>query len=62
MRLGIFAKTFPGSDPAAVLGAVKAAGFDAAQYNFACSGLPSMPDEVSPVVACAIAVMAIRKL
>jgi len=54
MRLGIFAKTFPGSDPATVLAAVKAAGFDAAQYNFACSGLPSMPDEVSPEVTRAI--------
>lgn len=55
MRLGIFAKTFPGSEPATVLGAVKAAGFDAAQYNFACSGLPSMPDSVSPEVSGAIA-------
>jgi len=55
MRLGIFAKTFPGSDPATVLAAVKAAGFDAAQYNFACSGLPSMPDAVSPEVMRAIA-------
>lgn len=55
MRLGIFAKTFPGSDPASVPAAVKAAGFEAAQYNFACSGLPSMPDVVPQDVAAAIA-------
>lgn len=46
MRLGIFAKTFPGSDPQTVLSAVREAGFTAAQYNMACSGLPSMPDAV----------------
>lgn len=46
MRLGIFAKTFPGSDPAAVLAAVRAAGYDCAQFNLACAGLASMPDAV----------------
>ncbi|MBL8575649.1 MAG: sugar phosphate isomerase/epimerase [Mesorhizobium sp.] len=55
MRLGIFAKTFPGSEPAVVLDAVRAAGFSTAQYNFACSGLPSMPEAVSSEVADAIA-------
>lgn len=55
MRLGIFAKTFPGSDPAAVLAAVKAAGFDAAQYNMACSGLLPMPDHVPAETASAVA-------
>jgi sugar phosphate isomerase/epimerase len=54
MRLGIFAKTFPGTDPRTVLSAVSAAGFDAAQYNMACSGLPAMPDVVPPGVADAI--------
>jgi sugar phosphate isomerase/epimerase len=44
MRIGIFAKTFPGSDAAAVLGAAAAAGYDAVQFNLACLGLPSMPD------------------
>lgn len=62
MRLGIFAKTFSGSDPATVLAAVKAAGFDAAQYNFACSGLPSMPDAVSPEVTRAIAAASARSV
>lgn len=46
MRLGIFAKTVPGTDPASVLSEVAAAGFETAQYNFACSGLPAMPDSV----------------
>ena len=55
MRLGIFAKTFPGTDPAAVLAQVKVAGFATAQYNMACSGLPPMPDEIPPEVAAAIA-------
>jgi sugar phosphate isomerase/epimerase len=46
MQLGIFAKTFEGTTPAAILTAVKRAGFQVAQYNLACSGLPSMPAEV----------------
>ena len=46
MRLGVFAKTFAGADPRGVLDAVAAAGFSAAQYNMACSGLASMPDAV----------------
>lgn len=54
MRLGIFAKTFAGSDPAAVLTQVAAAGFAAAQYNFACSGLPSMPGAIPAGAAEAV--------
>ncbi len=48
MRLGIFAKTFDGTDPALVLSAVRRAGFAAAQFNMACCGLPALPDEVTP--------------
>ncbi len=55
MRLAIFAKTFPGTTPGPVLAAVAAAGFGAAQYNMACSGLPSMPDVVSEAAADAVA-------
>ena len=55
MRLGIFAKTFDGADPATVLGQVRPAGFTAAQYNLACSGLPPMPDAIGPGVAAAVA-------
>jgi sugar phosphate isomerase/epimerase len=54
MRLGIFAKTFPGTDPRVVLSAAAAAGFDVVQYNMACSGLPAMPDRVLATVVNAI--------
>jgi sugar phosphate isomerase/epimerase len=54
MRLGIFSKTFDGKDPATVLGAVAQAGFTAAQYNMACSGLPAMPDAIEPGMARAV--------
>jgi sugar phosphate isomerase/epimerase len=46
MRLGIFAKTFPGSDPQTVFKAVKAAGYESVQYNFSCSGLDALPREI----------------
>ncbi len=55
MRLGIFAKTFPGSDPATVMTAARAAGFDAVQYNMACSGLPAMPDAIPDQIIADIA-------
>jgi sugar phosphate isomerase/epimerase len=55
MRLGIFAKTFAGDDPATVLAAAKAAGFDAVHYNMACSGLAAMPDILAPAVVQAVA-------
>ena len=46
MQVGVFAKTFPGSEPARVLAAVRDAGFAVTQFNLACAGLPSMPDVV----------------
>jgi sugar phosphate isomerase/epimerase len=55
MRLGIFAKTFAGSDPLTVLKAAKDAGYAAVQYNMACSGLSAMPDALSPEQATAVA-------
>ena len=55
MRLGIFAKTFAGSDPATVLAASKAAGFASVQYNMACSGLAAMPDDLSAADVAAVA-------
>lgn len=54
-RVGLFAKTFPGTVPADVLGAVKAAGFDCAQFNLACAGLDPVPAEVPRSVRTAIA-------
>ena len=55
LQLGIFAKTFPGSDPQTVLAAVRAAGYTATQYNMACSGLAAMPDAIGPAAAQAVA-------
>ena len=54
MRLGIFAKTFPGNDPLTVLTAARDAGFEAVQYNMACSGLAAMPDLITPKITAAI--------
>lgn len=54
MRLGIFAKTFAGTDPLTVLQAARNAGFAAVQYNMACSGLAAMPDAVSRDICAAI--------
>jgi len=59
MRLGIFARTFAGSDPGAVLGAARAAGFACVQYNMACSGLAAMPDALT-AAECAAVVQASR--
>jgi sugar phosphate isomerase/epimerase len=58
VQLGIFSKTFDGQDPATVLDAVRRAGFSAAQYNLACSGLPAMPEAIAPGVALAVAAAA----
>lgn len=46
MQIGIFAKTFPGSDPDTVFASVKSAGFAAVQHNWACSGLASVPGTI----------------
>ncbi|RWD98247.1 sugar phosphate isomerase/epimerase [Mesorhizobium sp.] len=54
MQVGVFAKTFPGSEPAGVLAAVRDAGFAVTQFNLACAGLPSMPDDVPDAVIDAI--------
>jgi sugar phosphate isomerase/epimerase len=51
MRLGIFAKTFAGTDPVTVLTQARRAGYDAAQYNMACSGLAAMPDVLTDLQA-----------
>jgi sugar phosphate isomerase/epimerase len=47
MQLGIFAKTFAAQGAAPVLNAVRSAGYQSAQFNMACVGLPSMPEEIS---------------
>ena len=54
MRLGIFAKTFPGSEPGTVMAAARAAGYGVVQYNMACSGLPAMPETIPDGIAEAV--------
>ena len=54
-RLGIFAKTFPGTTAEAVLTAARDAGYGCVQFNLACCGLPSMPDELQSGTAAVIA-------
>ncbi len=51
MQIGIFAKTFPGSTPNQVFAAMRAAGYSRCQYNLACSGLASLPDDINDAVA-----------
>jgi sugar phosphate isomerase/epimerase len=46
MNIGIFAKTFPRPTLAATLDAVQAHGLNGVQFNWACAGLPSMPDSI----------------
>jgi sugar phosphate isomerase/epimerase len=48
MKIGIFAKTFERLGAEASLSAVAEAGYDVAQFNLACLGLPSMPDAIEP--------------
>ena len=54
MQIGIFAKTFPGTEPLGVLSAVRDSGYACAQFNLACCGLPSMSDTVSKETISAI--------
>lgn len=58
MRIGIFAKTFAGADPVAVLTAARDAGYAAVQYNLACSGLGAVPLVVTEDAARAVAAAA----
>jgi sugar phosphate isomerase/epimerase len=55
MRLGIFARTFDTVGAAATLRAVRDAGYETAQFNLACLGLPSMPDVIPPGAPAEIA-------
>jgi sugar phosphate isomerase/epimerase len=54
MRLGVFARTFPGASPDHVLGRAAAAGYEGVHYNMACSGLPSLPEEIPDTVVAAL--------
>lgn len=50
MRLGIFAKTYPGKTALEVLQKVKEAGFEVTHFNFAALGMEDMPKEISPAI------------
>ena len=54
MKLGIFAKTFPGTTPLEVLQAAASAGYASVQYNLACSGLSALPEVVTSEIAQAV--------
>ena len=54
MQLGIFAKTFTAQGAGPVLRAVREAGYEAAQFNMACVGISSMPNEISPTICSEI--------
>ncbi len=47
MQIGIFAKTFEGTNPEKVLRAVADAGYITCQFNMACSGLSSLPEHIT---------------
>lgn len=61
MKLGIFGKTFPGTDPDQVFAQVKAAGFDAVQHNWASSGLASIPESIPDDAAATARQAALRR-
>jgi sugar phosphate isomerase/epimerase/pimeloyl-ACP methyl ester carboxylesterase len=55
MHLGILAKTFVRPTLVETLDAVAACGVDCVQFNFACAGLPTMPESIDPAMLNAAA-------
>ncbi len=55
MQIGIFAKTFSVTGALLVLQAVRQAGYEVAQFNMACLGMPTMPESIDPTIAEEIA-------
>jgi sugar phosphate isomerase/epimerase len=54
MQIGIFAKTFVRPTMIETLDAVVAHGIQCVQFNLACAGLPSMPDQIEPAMIASI--------
>src|ERR1041384_5761189 len=50
MQLGIFAKTFVRPSLEETLDAAKANGLNCVQFNFACAGLPTLPETIEPAL------------
>jgi len=48
MQLGVFARTFARDSLEANLDAVRDSGFICTQYNLACAGLSTLPNEIAP--------------
>ncbi|TDF98847.1 sugar phosphate isomerase/epimerase family protein [Paenibacillus piri] len=61
MELGIFAKTFVRSSLEETLDAVQGSGLNGIQFNMACAGLPSMPDQVETETAARVRAEAGRR-
>ena len=55
MHIGIFAKTFPGHDPAKVLRAVRDARYESTQFNLSSADLDAMPASVPDEAIATIA-------
>jgi sugar phosphate isomerase/epimerase len=56
--IGIFAKTFSRPTLEENLDAVRSHGLSVVQYNLACAGLPSLPEQIEPALAQQIATAA----
>jgi sugar phosphate isomerase/epimerase len=54
MRLGIFARTFSRPTVEGVFDAVREHQLDRVQFNMACAGLPTLPDDIAPSLAIRI--------
>jgi sugar phosphate isomerase/epimerase len=54
MQLGIFAKTFVRPDLGQTLDAIVEQGLRCTQFNLACAGLPSLPDQLDAQIASRI--------
>ena len=54
IRLGIFAKTFSRPTVEGVFDAVKEHQLDCVQFNMACAGLPTLPNDIAPSLAIRI--------
>jgi sugar phosphate isomerase/epimerase len=54
MQIGIFAKTFIRSTLVEVFDAIVSHGLYIMQFNFACAGVPSMPDRIDPALVATI--------
>jgi sugar phosphate isomerase/epimerase len=59
--IGIFARTFPRLSIESNLDAVAGYGVSVVQYNMACAGLPSLPDEIPADLATRIGVAALAR-